>query len=53
VFVPYDNNVVDISEIEGSHYQTKNEYLVLFYHRGQGDRYDRLVGHQVAHSNAN
>jgi len=53
VFVPDDSNVVDISEIEGSHYQTKNEYLVLFYHRGQGDRYDRLVGHQVVHSNKN
>ncbi len=53
VFLPDDRNVVDIAEIEGSHYQTKNEYLVLFYHRGQGDRYDRLVGHQVVHSNAN
>jgi hypothetical protein len=53
VFVPDDRNVVDIAEIEGSHYQTNNEYLVLFYHRGQGDRYDRLVGHQVVHSNVN
>lgn len=53
VFLPHDRNEVDIAEIEGSHYQTKNEYLVLFYHRGQGDRYDRLVGHQVVHSNAN
>lgn len=53
VFVPHDRNVVDIAEIEGSHYQTKNEYLILFYHRGQGDRYDRLVGHQVVQSYAN
>ena len=51
VYLPDNSQLVDISEIEGSHYQTKNEYLLLFYHRGQSDRFDRLVGHQVIHSN--
>jgi hypothetical protein len=52
IYLPKDMSVFDISEIEGSHYLTRNEYLILFYHRPQGERYDRLVGHQVIHSSA-
>jgi hypothetical protein len=40
-----------MDEIEGSHDETENEYLILFYHRPPGSRYDRLLGHQVVHSN--
>lgn len=32
---------------EGDFYQTENEYSVLVYYRGQGARYDRLVGYSV------
>ncbi len=53
VFLPNGSKTVDISEIEGSHYETKDEYLILMYHRGQGDRYDHLIGHEVVHSNMN
>jgi hypothetical protein len=35
---------VDISFIEGTHYQTRNDYYVYVYYRGVGDRYDSLVG---------
>ncbi len=35
---------VDPSFIEGTHYQTENDYSVLVYHREMGQRYDRLVG---------
>ncbi|HKK62926.1 MAG TPA: DUF5103 domain-containing protein [Bacteroidales bacterium] len=52
IFLPDNAGSFDIAEIEGSHFQTKNEYLILFYHRGQGDRFDRLVGHQVVRSEA-
>lgn len=34
----------DISFIEGTHYQTRNDYHVYVYYRAVGDRYDRLVG---------
>ncbi len=53
IYLPGEQEIFDISEIEGSHYETGNEYLVLFYHRQRADRYDRLVGHQVVHSNRN
>ncbi len=46
-----DQKVFSVSEIEGSHYETENEYLILFYHRKAGERYDRLAGHQIIHSN--
>lgn len=51
VFIPDDDPHVDISAIEGSHSETENEYLILFYFRGPGERYDRLIGHQVVRSN--
>ncbi len=34
----------DVTFIEGSHWETENEYAVLVYHRMQGDFYDRLIG---------
>lgn len=51
MFIGQDQELFDIAKIEGSHYETENEYLILFYHRGPGERYDKLVGHQVIHSN--
>lgn len=38
------NNTVDFSFIEGTHYQTKNDYYIYVYHRGPESRYDRLIG---------
>ena len=32
---------------EGDFYQTKNEYIILVYHRPQGARYDALVGYVI------
>ena len=37
-------NRVDVSFIEGTHYQTRNDYYIYVYHRGIGDRYEKLVG---------
>lgn len=34
----------------GDFYQTENEYCALVYYRGQGARYDRLVGYAVVKS---
>lgn len=41
-------NTGDLSVVEGSHYETKNEYSILVYHRGLNDNYDRLVGFATA-----
>ncbi|MFV0397444.1 MAG: DUF5103 domain-containing protein [Bacteroidales bacterium] len=45
VMVPNDTRTPSVSPIEGSHYETENEYLTLVYYRPQGARYDRIVGH--------
>jgi len=50
LFLPAMTEQFDVAEIEGSFYQTENEYLILFYHRPPGTRYDRLLGHQIVHS---
>jgi len=36
--------VEDVSFIEGTHYQTRNDYYVYVYYRSASDRYDRFVG---------
>lgn len=41
-------NTGDISIVEGSHYETKNEYSILVYHRQLNDNFDRLVGFATA-----
>jgi hypothetical protein len=51
LFLPAYSEQFAMDEIEGSHDETENEYLILFYHRPPGSRYDRLLGHQVVHSN--
>lgn len=51
LFLPAFSEQFDMTEIEGSHFETENEYLILFYHRPPGTRFDRLLGHQVIHSN--
>ena len=37
-------NRIDVSFIEGTHYQTRNDYYVYVYYRSVSERYDRFVG---------
>ncbi|MDD7318675.1 MAG: DUF5103 domain-containing protein [Prevotella sp.] len=41
-----DTGVSQIMPTEGSFYQTENSYQAYVYYKGQGERYDRLVGYQ-------
>lgn len=41
----------DSDPIEGSHFETENEYEVLVYYRALGSRYDQLVGYVYLHPN--
>lgn len=43
-FLENRSKVGDITFIEGSHWETENEYAILVYHRIQGEYYDRLIG---------
>ncbi len=36
--------------IDGNFYQTENEYTVLVYYKGNADRYEKVIGYEVANS---
>ena len=36
-----------VSAIDGSHWQTRNEYTIYVYHRPWGGRYDKLIGVKI------
>ena len=38
------NNQLDRNKVEGSFYQTENDYAVVVYYRKFGDRFDRVIG---------
>jgi hypothetical protein len=45
-----DRNKLDNTYIEGSYYQTENDYVIYIYHRDQSIRYDRLIGMRIVNS---
>lgn len=50
VFVNKEQNIFDPQFIEGSHYETENNYSIYVYYRGIGDEYDRLIGFRTFNS---
>lgn len=49
LFVPDGSSKGRTTPIEGSFYETENEYLILVYHRPFGERYDKLIGMKLIH----
>ena len=56
-FVNYQYLVVDNkgivdqeNAIDGNFYQTENDYSVLVYYKGNGDRYEKVIGYGAANS---
>lgn len=47
MYYTLDNKQMSLLPIEGSHWQTRNEYSVDVYYRPFGARYDRLVGKKI------
>ena len=45
-----DGNL-DIEELEGSSFETENEYHFMCYYRPRGSEYDQLVGYALFHLN--
>jgi hypothetical protein len=43
-FVPKGARKASVEKIDGSYWQTRNEYTIYVFHRGWGERYDRLIG---------
>jgi len=45
-----DKNQIDTTEINGSFYETENEYQVVVYYSKFGSKYDRIIGYGVGSS---
>lgn len=43
-FVPKGTSKASVAKVDGSYWQTGNEYTIYVYHRGWGERYDKLIG---------
>lgn len=41
---------IDITAVDGSFYQTENDYIVIVYYKKFGDLYDQVIGVGVANS---
>lgn len=48
--VPGSDGKPDEAAIEGIHYETENDYLILVYHRNQQFNYDELIGYKMGTS---
>ncbi len=46
-YVPKNSKKVTVQPIDGSYWQTQNEYTIFVYHRPWGGRYDQLIGVKV------
>lgn len=44
VYVPRGSKKIDVTYIEGNHFETGNQYMVLLYFREEGTSYDKLIG---------
>jgi len=50
VFVNKATGYRDAHFMEGSHYETENNYVIYLYYSDQVNRYDRVIGHQIVNS---
>jgi hypothetical protein len=50
VYVPSGSKKADSSNLEGSHFETENEYEIYAYFKDISAHYDRLVGFQTVNS---
>ncbi|HDR50111.1 MAG TPA: DUF5103 domain-containing protein [Mariniphaga anaerophila] len=53
VYVPQGSAVADHKNLEGSFWQTENDYQIFVYYREMASRYDRLVGYRQLNSKFN
>lgn len=46
-----EKEVMDLDWMQGSYYETENDYLILIYYSTRYERYDQLIGISVLNSN--
>jgi len=51
VFVKNGTNLIDETYIEGSHWETRNDYYIFLYLQEEGNAYDKLIGFKTLQIN--
>jgi len=46
-FLPKGEQKATAEKVEGSYWQTRNEYTIYVYHKAWGERYDKFVGVEI------
>jgi hypothetical protein len=46
----FTDSKIKLNVLEGSHFETENDYYIYVYHGRLTDRYDRLIGYQKFNS---
>jgi len=52
-YVPTGSSVADLTNIEGSFWETENDYQIFVYFKDFSARYDRLVAYRLFNSDSN
>lgn len=52
-YVLKSNQEIDQTTIDGSHFETENDYQILVYYKRTGSRYEELVGYQLLNTTKN
>ncbi len=50
VYVPQGSQIADDKNIEGSFWETENDYQIFVYYKAPAGRFDRLVGYRILNS---
>jgi hypothetical protein len=53
VYVPQGSKVADHKNIEGSFWETENDYQIFVYYKETSSRFDRLIGYRQFNSVTN
>jgi len=53
VYVPQGSAVADHTNIEGSFWETENDYQIFIYYKDLASRFERLVGYKIFNSRDN
>lgn len=45
--IPNKEGVMDVAEIEGTHYETENDYAIIVYRKNFSEGYDQIIGLKI------
>ena len=50
VLYDHESKTYSLSETEGNHYETENDYLILVYYKPHGAQYEQIIGYKIVNT---